>query len=76
MIDILKIQLQEAKEERAKKVRPYDLRIKKLSAAIKSLEEFNSISDEINDADKDEVANIPTVEEAVEIEEKHQSEKF
>ena len=76
MIDILKIQLQEAKEERAKKVRPYDLRIKKLSAAIKSLEEFNSISDEINDADKDEVASIPKVEEAVEIEEKHQSEKF
>jgi len=67
MIKVLKRKLQEAKEERATVVAPYDARIKKLSAAIKSLEDFDTISTTINASDKEDVTKIPSVDEAVEI---------
>lgn len=69
MIKVLERKLQEAKEERAKVVAPYDNRIKKLSSAIKNLKEFDSISSAINESDKEEVAGVPSVEEAVAIRE-------
>lgn len=63
MIQILESRLQEAKEERAKAIAPYDARIKKLNSAIRSLKEFNRISAEINETQKEEVCDIPEFDE-------------
>lgn len=63
MIQVLESKLQEAKKERAKAIAPYDARIKKLNSAIRSLKEFNRISYEINDTEKEPVCEIPDIEE-------------
>lgn len=75
MIEVLKRKLEEAKEERRVVMAPYNARIKKMESAIKNLEEFDKLSNEINNSEVEGVCGVPSIDEAVVIHEADKADK-
>jgi len=63
MLQELKQELKEAKALKAKVIAPHNKRIKNLTGAIRNLEAFNKVSEDMNESEPVVVAVIPEQQE-------------
>lgn len=59
MLDVLKKELARAERLKKKVVKPHNIRIKKLRAAIRNIEDFNDASSEVTKNQVSEVYSVP-----------------